>query len=102
MSTLISGSIAYDTSKAASNHLIRELAVTFAPKVRVNGVAPGAILWPEQEMDDETKETILSRTTLKRQGNPKEIAEAVAFLANGASYTTGHILTVDGGRSLHC
>ena len=92
----------YCAAKAGLVMLTKSLARELAPDVRVNGVAPGAILWPEQEMSDETKTSILSRIALKRQGQPSEIAKAVAFLASDASYTTGQILNVDGGRSLHC
>lgn len=92
----------YCAAKAGLVMLTKSLARELAPDIRVNGVAPGAILWPEQSMGDETKASILSRIALKRQGQPTEIAKAVAFLASDASYTTGQILNVDGGRSLYC
>jgi pteridine reductase len=88
-------------AKAGLVMMTRALACELGPEVRVNGVAPGAILWPESEMDDENKNKILERTFLKRQGNPQDIANAVLFLARDAHYTSGHILTVDGGRSLN-
>jgi pteridine reductase len=68
--------------------------------VRVNGVAPGAILWPEQGLSDTAKETILNRTALGRAGEPADIAAAVLFLVRDAPYVTGQIIAVDGGRTL--
>ena len=91
----------YSMAKAGLVMMTKSLACELGPEVRVNGVAPGAILWPENEMDDSTKQKILDRTFLKRQGNPQDIANAVLFLARDAHYTSGHILTVDGGRSLN-
>ncbi len=91
----------YSMAKAGLVMMTKSLACELGPEVRVNAVAPGAILWPENEMDDATKNKILDRTFLKRQGNPQDIANAVLFLARDAHYTSGHILTVDGGRSLN-
>ncbi|MEN8169742.1 MAG: pteridine reductase [Pseudomonadota bacterium] len=91
----------YSMAKAGLVMMTKSLACELGPEVRVNGVAPGAILWPENDMDDTTKQKILERTFLKRQGNPQDIANAVLFLARDAHYTSGHILTVDGGRSLN-
>lgn len=90
----------YSIAKAGLVMLTKALAAELGPEVRVNGVAPGAILWPEGEMDDLTKQRIVSRTFLKRQGSPGDIAEAVLFLAGGARYMTGQVLVIDGGRSL--
>ncbi|WP_455366411.1 SDR family oxidoreductase, partial [Kaarinaea lacus] len=81
--------------------LTKSLACELGPEIRVNGIAPGAILWPETELDEVTKQRIISRTFLKRRGDPSNIAEAVVFLIRDAKYTTGHILNVDGGRSLN-
>lgn len=97
----LKGHPVYSMAKAGLVMMTKSLACELGPEVRVNGVAPGAILWPENEMDDATKEKILDRTFLKRQGNPQDIANAVLFLARDAHYTSGHILTVDGGRSLN-
>jgi pteridine reductase len=91
----------YSMAKAGLVMMTKSLACELGPEVRVNGVAPGAILWPENEMDDATRARILERTFLKRQGSPQDIANAVLFLARDAHYTSGHILTVDGGRSLN-
>lgn len=91
----------YSIAKAGLAMLTKSLACELGPEVRVNGIAPGAILWPEVEMDEVTKQRIISRTFLKRRGDPSNIAEAVVFLIRDARYTTGHILNVDGGRSLN-
>lgn len=91
----------YCIAKAGLDMLTRALAVELGPEVRVNAVAPGAILWPEGEHGDAVaKPEILDRTALRRQGSPEDIAQAVLYLA-GAGYVTGHVLVVDGGRSLH-
>jgi len=91
----------YCIAKAGLLMMTRSLARELAPDVRVNGVAPGSILWPEQELDEAAKQSILERTALKRRGDPEDIAAAVAFLVLDAPYVTGEILTVDGGRSLN-
>jgi pteridine reductase len=70
--------------------------------VRVNGVAPGAIIWPEFDMSEEDKNEILQRVALHRHGQPADIAKAVLFLVRDAEYVTGQILSVDGGRTLFC
>ena len=90
----------YSIAKAGLAMLTKSLARELGPDVRVNGVAPGAILWPENEMDEATKSDILSRTALKRSGEPADIARTVLFLIRDAHYTTGQILNVDGGRTL--
>lgn len=90
----------YSIAKAGLVMLTKAMARELGPEVRVNAIAPGAILWPEQALDDATQKEILSRTTLKRCGNPMDIATAALFLIRDAHYTTGHVLTVDGGRSL--
>lgn len=91
----------YSMAKAGLVMLTKSLACELGPEVRVNAVAPGAILWPEIDMDDITKQRIISRTFLKRRGDPNDIARAVLFLIRDAVYTSGHVLTVDGGRSLN-
>jgi len=90
----------YSMAKAGLVMLTRALACELGPEVRVNAVAPGAILWPEH-LDEVTKQRIVSRTFLKRQGDPADIAKAVRFLIRDADYMSGQVLTVDGGRSLN-
>ena len=80
--------------------MTKSLAKELAPNVRVNAVAPGAILWPEAGLDEERKNEILHRVALKRCGSSDDIAKAIAFLIFEADYITGHTLTVDGGRTL--
>jgi len=91
----------YSIAKAGLAMMTKSMAAELGPEVRVNGVSPGAILWPENDMDEATKARILDRTFLKRQGTAQNIADAVLYLLRDAHYTTGHILTVDGGRSLN-
>jgi len=88
--------------KAALLHMTRALALELAPKVRVNAVSPGAILWPEHsdKKDPGAQATLLARTPLGRTGTPEEIAEAVLWLLRDARYCTGQTLHVDGGRML--
>lgn len=90
----------YSVAKAGLAMLTRSLACELGPEVRVNAVAPGAILWPE-EMDELAQQRIISRTFLKRQGSPADVAKAVLFLLRDADYMTGQVLTIDGGRSLN-
>jgi len=94
------GHAVYAMSKAALLHMTRSLALELAPKVRVNAVSPGAILWPEGGKDPEAQVAILARTPLGRIGTPQEIAEAVLWLLRDARYCTGQTLHVDGGRML--
>lgn len=90
----------YSAAKAGLAMLTMSLARELGPEVRVNGVAPGAILWPEHELDEATKQQILDRTALKRQGSPQDIARTALFLIRDADYISGQIISVDGGRSL--
>lgn len=91
----------YCAAKAGLAMTTQSLAKELGPEIRVNGVAPGAIMWPENELDAETQEEILSRTALKRSGLPQDIAATVLFLARDAHYITGQIIPVDGGRSIN-
>ncbi len=91
----------YSMAKAGLVMMTKSLACELGPEVRVNAIAPGAILWPENDMDDSTKARILERTFLKRQGSPQDIARAALFLIRDADYTSGQVLKVDGGRSLN-
>ncbi len=93
------GYVVYCVSKAGLAGLTRALARELAPAVRVNAVAPGAILWPEDAADAD-RQALLARTPLGRCGEATDIADAVAYLL-GARYVTGQILAVDGGRSLN-
>ncbi|HEX5314529.1 MAG TPA: pteridine reductase [Gammaproteobacteria bacterium] len=96
---LPAGYAAYAATKAALADLTRSLARELAPKIRVNAVAPGAILWPQPEPEEAAKQKVLASIPLARLGAPDDIARAVAFLA-AEPYLTGVILPVDGGRSL--
>jgi pteridine reductase len=95
----------YCVSKAGLAMMTRALAKDLGPEIRVNGVAPGAILWPESEPAGKDlqaqRQSILRRTALGRLGEPSDIASAVCYLALDAPYITGQILAVDGGRSLN-
>ncbi len=96
----LAGHTVYCMAKAALLMATKSLALELAPEVRVNGVAPGAILWPEQDHSDTAKQTMLGRTPLARTGTPEEIAEAVRWLLQDATYTTGQVIRIDGGRTL--
>lgn len=89
----------YSMAKAALETMTKALARELGPDIRVNGVAPGAILWPDN-LDEVTKQRIVSKTFLKRKGEPDDIAKAIRFLVEDAPYMTGQILSIDGGRSL--
>lgn len=91
----------YCISKAGLAAMTKALAKDLGPGIRVNGISPGAILWPENEPAEQEKQSILGRTALGRLGDPSDIASAVAYLAFDAPYVTGQILAVDGGRSLN-
>lgn len=90
----------YLIAKSGLASLTKSLAIDLAPHVRVNGIAPGAILWPEREMGDDEKEKLLSSVPLGELGTPADIAKTLSFLVS-APYITGQIIYVDGGRSLH-
>jgi pteridine reductase len=90
----------YGPAKAGLAMLTRSLAKDLAPEIRVNGVSPGAILWPENGMTDSVQQAILQQVPLQRAGEPSDIATCVLFLIRDASYVTGQIIAVDGGRSV--
>lgn len=98
----LAGHTIYCMAKAALAAMTRSLAKELAPAVRVNGVSPGAILWPEGqgEMDAATRAQVLASVPLGRIGGVEAIADAVEFLITGSDYVTGQILAVDGGRSV--
>src|SRR3546814_6970674 len=85
---------------AARGMATKWLARELAPHVRVNAMAPGAILWPGDDSGDERRAALLARTPLARTGTPEEVAEAVRWLLRDATYCTGQVLRLDGGRLL--
>jgi NAD(P)-dependent dehydrogenase (short-subunit alcohol dehydrogenase family) len=91
------GYLPYCMSKAALVAMTKGLAKALAPEVRVNTVAPGPVMLPE-DMSDAERETVLGSTPLRREGSPTDVAKAVRFLAEGSDFVTGAFLTVDGGR----
>ncbi len=94
------GAPIYSIAKAGLQAMTQALAKELAPNVRVNAVAPGAILWPEADVADGQKQEILQKVALQRCGNADDIAKAVWFLIADAPYITGQTISVDGGRSL--
>ena len=94
--------VVYNIAKGALTALTRSLARELGPVVRVNGVAPGTIIWPDDEAwkDELARQRIMNQTALKRIGEPEDIAKAVEFLLTDAPYVTGQVLAVDGGRSV--
>src|SRR5689334_9402290 len=94
--------VIYSIAKTGLAGMTRSLARELAPEVRVNGVAPGAIVWPEDgSWDDLTRQRIVSHTLLRRTGEPDDIARAVYYLIAQAPYVTGQVIAVDGGRSIN-
>jgi pteridine reductase len=90
----------YTIAKAGLVTLTKSLARELGPEVRVNGIAPGPVLWPEREMNTALQQEIIGKTALKRQGSADDIARAALFFAMDAPYVTGQILAIDGGRSI--
>jgi pteridine reductase len=90
----------YGAAKAGLAMLTRSLAKDLAPDIRVNGVSPGAILWPANGMTETVQESILQQIPLARAGDPQDIAGCVLYLLRDATYITGQIIPVDGGRSI--
>ena len=91
--------VVYSIAKAGLIGMTRSLARELAPEVRVNAIAPGPILWPDDASFDElSRQRIISHTPLKREGEPDDIAKAVHFLIADATYVTGETISVDGGR----
>lgn len=89
----------YGAAKAGLAFLTKALARDLAPAVRVNGVAPGAVLWPEDGLAEKTRQSVLRQIPLQREGSPADVAGCVLYLVRDASYVTGQIIVVDGGRS---
>ncbi len=96
----LTGHSVYCVAKAGLSMLTRSLALDLAPEIRVNGIAPGAILWPTQGISDKEKNAIISQTPMRRTGEASDIANLAVFLATGAGYITGQVIAVDGGRTL--
>ena len=90
----------YSVAKAGLKMLTKSLALEFGPNVRVNGVSPGSIMWPEIKEYESQHQAIIDSTALKKQGNTGDIANTCFFLIKSADYITGQIISVDGGRSL--
>ncbi len=98
----LKGYAIYCSAKAGLLGLTRALAVDLAPEVRVNAVAPGAIIWPEDDSYSAVdRQAVIDASLLKRVGTPDDIARAVAFMLFDAPYVTGQELNVDGGRSIY-
>jgi pteridine reductase len=90
----------YCVAKAGLHMLTRSLAKELGPEIRVNGISPGPVLWPESGGDEAQRAKIIERTILKRLGSPADIARTALFLATSAPFITGQVLAVDGGRSV--
>ena len=90
----------YCAAKAGLAMLTQSLAWELSPAVRVNGIAPGAILWPEEGLSETAQAQMLSRIPLRRRGDPEDIARTLLFLVGDGGYITGQIIAVDGGRTL--
>ena len=90
----------YCVAKAGLIMLTKSLARELGPQVRVNAIAPGPVMWPEDGVDTELRDKIIDRTALKRIGSAEDVARAVLFFASEAPFVTGQILAVDGGRSI--
>jgi pteridine reductase len=90
----------YSASKAGLVSLTKSLACELAPEIRVNAVAPGVILWPENDTDDVSHQRMISNTPLKRAGEPEDIAKVIHFLLTNSNFITGQVINVDGGRTI--
>jgi len=92
----------YSIAKAGNRMLTKTLAKELAPKIRVNGIAPGLILWPDStsQMEEEIRQKIIKSIPLQRSGSVQDIAKTALFLATSASYITGQTIVVDGGSSI--
>lgn len=94
------GHAVYSIAKAGLVAMTKVLAKELAPAIRVNAIAPGAILWPEKQLSEHEQTEIIQRVALARCGTPEDIAKAVRYLVKDADYVTGQVFTVDGGRTL--
>ena len=91
----------YCSAKAGLVMLTKSLALELGPEIRVNGVAPGIIIWPEGDQDPTLQDDLLARTAMKRKGNVSDITATVLFLVCNATYITGQVISVDGGRTIN-
>lgn len=96
----LAGHTLYCMAKAALSAMTRSLALELGPQVRVNGIAPGAVLWPSDGKPHDDQQALLARTPLQRAGSPEDIAGSVLWLLRDATFVTGQIIRVDGGRTL--
>ncbi len=96
----LAGHAIYSIAKAGNAMMVKTLARELGPEIRVNGIAPGIILWPVADLDESVKSEAVARTALKSTGCPDDIARTLLFLARDADYITGQIITVDGGLTL--
>ncbi len=96
----LNGHAVYCAAKAGLIMLTRSLALELAPGIRVNAVAPGAILWPESGCDEIERAAVLAKTPMGHAGDPADIAQTVLFLVRDAHYVTGQVIKVDGGRAI--
>jgi pteridine reductase len=90
----------YCMAKAGLSMMTRALAQDLAPEIRVNGIAPGAIVWPEQNISEQERQRIVSQTPMGRTGDVADISGLAVFLATDAEFITGQVIAVDGGRSV--
>ena len=97
------GYIIYSVAKAGLVTLTKSLAHELSPEVRVNAVAPGPVQWPDSnpQFDEVYRQRVINQTLLKRVGEAEDVAKAVKFLIADAPFITGHVLAVDGGRSIN-
>jgi pteridine reductase len=96
----LAGYTIYCMAKAAQAAMTRSLALELGPDIRVNGIAPGAVMWPSEGKSEAEKNEMFSRTPLNRAGTPEDVANAVLWLLRDAHYVTGHVIPIDGGRLL--
>ena len=96
----LAGHPLYCMAKAALAAMTRSLALDLGPDIRVNGIAPGAVLWPGDGKAYDDQQAMLARTPLRRAGSPDDVASAVLWLLRDAPFVTGQIIRVDGGRTL--
>ena len=97
----MAGHAVYCMAKAGLQMMTLAMAKDLGPQIRVNGIAPGAIMWPEQDSTSGDQQKILNKTVMGRAGIPEDIASAVIYLGLDAPYVTGQVLAIDGGRSLN-